>query len=86
MNENDCENGVIPKNARRGRQKISRISETDYDIERKVSPIFMSSSEAIEEYSEKEEEENFKNSINLMTGNIVKDNNVKHLQNHFIKN
>uniref|UniRef100_A0A914KWU9 Candidate secreted effector n=1 Tax=Meloidogyne incognita TaxID=6306 RepID=A0A914KWU9_MELIC len=59
---NDVENGNAIKNNRREGQKINRISETDFDIERRVSPIFMSSnlSEAMEENNETEEEINQK--------------------------
>ena len=72
---NDAENGVVTKNDRRGKQKISRISETEFDIERKVSPIFMSStlSEAMEEKYETEEEK-FQNPISFVATSENKDN------------
>ncbi|CAK5090542.1 unnamed protein product [Meloidogyne enterolobii] len=59
---NDVENGNAIKNNSRAGQKINRISETDFDIERRVSPIFMSSnlSEAMEENNETEDEINQK--------------------------
>ncbi|KAL7074002.1 hypothetical protein ACQ4LE_006508 [Meloidogyne hapla] len=57
---NDVENGCVIKNNSRG-HKIRTISETDFDIERRVSPIFISSnlSEAMEEKCETGEENSF---------------------------